>query len=94
MSNTTMLHGISPDELIEKILNGVKMQMEQFKKEISSTEKTEFLSRDETAKMLSISLFCVHDWVKKGILKPLKMGNRTYFERKEIENKLYNSNKS
>lgn len=94
MSNTTMLHGISPDELTEKILNGVKMQMEQFKKEISLTEKTEFLSRNETAKMLSISLFCVHDWVKKGILKPLKMGNRTYFERKEIENKLYNSNKS
>ena len=27
--NTTMLHGISPDELTEKILNGVKIQMEQ-----------------------------------------------------------------
>jgi hypothetical protein len=38
MKNTTMLHGISPDELAEKILNG-KIQMEQFKKEIGTTEK-------------------------------------------------------
>lgn len=90
--NTTMLHGISPDELTEKILNGVKIQMEQFKKEIETPEKNEFMSRQETATFLKISLFCLHDWVKKGILKPLKMGNRTYFERKQIENKLFNSN--
>ncbi len=90
--NTTMLHGISPDELTEKILNGVKLQMEQFKKEIETPEKNEFMSRQETATFLKISLFCLHDWVKIGILKPLKMGNRTYFERKEIENKLFNSN--
>jgi hypothetical protein len=87
-----MLHGISPDELTEKILNGVKAQMEQFKKEIGTTEKTEFLTRQETATFLKISLFCLHDWIKKGVLKPYKMGNRTYFERKEIENKLFNSN--
>lgn len=90
--NTTMLHGISPDELTEKILNGVKLEMEKFKKEIESPEKTEFLSRQETATFLKISLFCVHDWVKKGILKPYKMGNKTFFERKEIENKLFKSN--
>lgn len=91
--NTTMLHGISPEELTEKILNGVKIQIEQFKKEIGAPEKTEFFTRQETAAYLKISLFCLHDWVKKGILRPYKMGNKTFFERKEIENKLFNSNK-
>ena len=90
--NTTMLHGISPDELTEKILNGVKIQMEQFKKDIETPEKNEFMSRQETADFLKVSLFTIHLWMKKGILKPLKMGNSTYFERKEIEKKLYNSN--
>lgn len=90
--NTTMLHGISPDELTEKILNGVKIQMEQFKKDIEAPEKNEFMTRQETADFLKVSLFTIHLWVKKGIIKNLKMGNRTYFERKEIEKKLYNSN--
>lgn len=90
--NTTMLHGISPDELTEKILNGVKIQMEQFKKDIETPEKNEFMTRQETADFLKVSLFTIHLWVKKGIILPLKMGNRTYFERKEIEKKLYNSN--
>lgn len=92
--NTTMLHGISPDELTEKILNGVRLQIEQFKKEIETPEKSEFMSRQETADFLKVSLFTIHLWMKKGILKPMKMGNRTYFERKEIENKLFNSNNS
>jgi hypothetical protein len=94
MSKTTMLHEISPDELIEKILNGVEMKMEQFKKEIVAVEKTEFMTIEETAKFFKISNFTIHDWVKKSLLKKYKFGNRTYFDRKEIENKMYNSNKS
>ena len=90
--NSTMLHGISPDELTEKILNGVKEQMEQFKKDIVPTEKNDYLTRKQVSELLQISLFCVHDWMKKGILHPLKMGNLTYFDRKEIEKKLFNSN--
>ena len=92
MNNSTMVHGINPDELTERILKGVKSELEQFKNGFENTEKKDFLSRNETAKMLSISLFCLHDWVKKGILHPLKMGNRTYFEKKKIEEKLFNSN--
>lgn len=88
-----MLHEISPDELIERFLNGVKIQMEQFKKEIGTTEKAEFMTIEETANFLKVSKFTIHDWVKKSILHKMKFGNRTYFDRKEIENKLYNSNK-
>lgn len=94
MGNTTMLHGISPDELTEKILNGVKMQIEQFKKEIGTNEKSEFMTIAETAEFFKISKFTIHDWVKKSILTKYKFGNRSYFDRKEIENKMYNSNKS
>lgn len=89
---TTMLHEITPDELTEKILNGVKMQIDEFKKDFENGAKTEFLTREQLAKFLNISLFTVHNYMNKGIIQPLKIGNRTYFERKAIEEILLNSN--
>lgn len=90
---STILYEISPDELMEMIEKAVAVRLEKFKKDITIVEKNEFMSRQETADYLKCSLFTIHLWVKKGIITPLKMGNRTYFERKEIESKLLNSNK-
>jgi len=42
---------------------------------------------------LKISLTTIHDWCNQKILKAYKVGNRTYFSRKEIEQTLFNSNK-
>jgi hypothetical protein len=89
---TTMLHEITPDELTEKILNGVKIQMDEFKKDFETSGKSDFFTRDELAAFLNISLFTVHNWANKKIISPLKIGNRTYFERKAIEEILLNSN--
>jgi excisionase family DNA binding protein len=47
----------------------------------------------EAAKLLKISLTTIHDWSNQKILKAYKVGNRTYFSRKEIEQTLFNSNK-
>lgn len=56
-------------------------------------EEKEFLTRKETAKFLQISLVCLHDWMKKGIVTPYKLGNRTYFKHSQIVESLLNSNK-
>ena len=56
-------------------------------------EEKEFLTRKETAKFLQISLVCLHDWMKKGIVTPYKLGNRTYFKYSQIVESLLNSNK-
>jgi len=53
----------------------------------------EFLTRKETAQFFSISLVTLHDWIKKGIIKHYKCGNRTYFNRAELVQQLFNSNK-
>lgn len=92
MKSTTILYEINPEEFVEMIMSQVRLEFEKFKNNIESPEKTEFLSRQETATYLKVSLFCVHDWVKKGILKPYKMGNKTYFDRKEIEKKMFSTN--
>ncbi len=92
MSNVTQLHGTTPEQLTETILQGVQKQIEDLKKNFQPREPDDFLTRKQTAELLSISFGCLHDWSKKGILKPMKHGNRTYFSRKAIEETLYNSN--
>ncbi len=92
MSNVTQLHNCTPAELAEMILTGVEKRLGDLEKNFQPREPDEFLTRKQTAEMLSISFGCLHDWSNKGILKALKHGNRTYYSRKAIEETLYNSN--
>ena len=92
MDAITQLHGTTPEKLTENILDGVRAQINELKKEFQPKEPDEFLTRNDTAELLKISLVCLHDWCNKGILKPYKIGNRTYFSRKEIVQKIYESN--
>jgi len=93
MTDAILVNGVTPQQLTETILKGVKTQLDELKKSYSPKEPDAFLSRMETAKLLKISLTTVHEWSNTGILKMYKVGNRSYFSRKEIENTLFSSNK-
>ncbi|MCF8273079.1 MAG: helix-turn-helix domain-containing protein [Flavobacteriaceae bacterium] len=83
----------SPNALANLIDEKIKTQLDELKQNFIPKEPDEFMSRNETAKLLKISLVCLHDWMNKGILKPYKMGNKTYFSRKQITEQMFNSNK-
>lgn len=94
MKEITMI-GVTPEEMANLIKTQVVSEIENLlskNEQIAQTEN-EFLTRKETAEFFSISLFALHDWVKKGILKPMKAGNRTYFQRSQLVELLMNSNK-
>ncbi|WP_142785012.1 helix-turn-helix domain-containing protein [Changchengzhania lutea] len=76
---------VTPDELTEVIVKGVKHQLDELKKEFQPKQPTEYLTRNEVAKMLSIDLSTVHNWCKSKKLKPLGIGNRVYFRRVDVE---------
>jgi hypothetical protein len=44
----------------------------------------DIISRSDIAKMFSVSLVTVHDWMTKGIIPHYKMNGRTYFKRSEV----------
>jgi excisionase family DNA binding protein len=92
MTDAILVNGVTPQQLTETILKGVETQINDLKKNFTAKEPEDFLTRMETAKLLKISLTTVHEWSNTGILKMYKVGNRTYFSRKEIENTLFNSN--
>jgi len=92
---TVQLINVSQDDFTKQIIEGVKPHIENLFKQHSEQQKTgkEFLTRKETAEFFGISLVCVHDWVKSGIITPYKMGNRTYFNHSQLVQQLFNSNK-
>lgn len=76
---------ITPEQLQEAILNGVKLQLDQLKKNFQPKEPEEYLSRTEVAEMLKVDISTIHNWSKSGKLKRHGIGNRVYFKRSEIE---------
>jgi len=75
-------------ERIEELIKGFKVQeVEQPKTAIDAP-----MSRKETAVFFDVSIYTVSDWVKRGILKQYKAGNRSYFLRSELIEVLTKSN--
>ena len=83
--STIQLIQITPEELQNEILKGVKSQFEDLKKHLQPKQPNEYLTRSEVAKMFSVDLSTIHNWCKSGKLNPLGMGARVYFLRSEVE---------
>jgi hypothetical protein len=86
---------VSPSELAELISEKVKAHLKSLFLEIQVSPKEDdhdFLTRKETAALLKVSLVTIHDWSNNGILKPYKLGNRTYYKYSELLDTLFNSN--
>lgn len=77
------IDGFNLDKLVEHIASKVSEQLEE--KQQQQAVDHEYLSRDQVAKMLRISLPTLHDWCKKGILQSYRLGKRVYFKSQEVE---------
>ncbi len=75
----------TPEQLQDAILQGVKQQLEELKKEYQPKTPEEYLSRAEVAKLLKVDISTVHNWGKAGKLKRHGLGNRVYYKRSEVE---------
>lgn len=93
MVNSTIIQ-VSPKELVNLISNEVKKELRDFAtnpkvKELDQTDKPH-LTRKQTADFFDVSLNCINDWSKKGILKPFKVGQRTYFKKSDLLKVMFN----
>lgn len=79
---------ITPEQLQNEIIKGVKTELEQLKKDFQPKRPSEYLTRNEVAEMLKIDLSSVHNWTKKGKLKAYGIGGRVYYKRDEVENSI------
>jgi hypothetical protein len=91
----TLITGLTPLELQQLITQGVKDQLNLFFKDSGyrTEQDTPHLTRKETAEFFNISLNCLNDWCRKGIVTPYKVGQRTYFKRSELVHVMFNQPK-
>ncbi len=76
---------ITPEQLQETILSGVKTELDKISKDFQPKQPTEFLTRNEVKEMLDVDLSTIHNWTKRGKLKAYGLGNRVYYKRSEVE---------
>ncbi|HEX7413066.1 MAG TPA: helix-turn-helix domain-containing protein [Bacteroidia bacterium] len=70
---------------MENILLDISHTITELKQNFEPKTPTEYLTRSQVAEMLKVDLSTIHNWCKKGKLKPFGIGNRVYFLRKDIE---------
>jgi excisionase family DNA binding protein len=91
MVQSIQMLNITPIDLANLIKDGIKSELTELKKTLNPDHlESPHLTRRETAKFFGVSLNCVNDWTRKGILKAYKVGQRTYFKRSELLQVMFN----
>ena len=94
-NQSIQLLNITTHDLTNLIKEGIKSELTELKKSINPESlESPHLTRKETAKYFGVSLNCVNDWTRKGILKAYKVGQRTYFKRSELIQVMFNQKRA
>ena len=89
MSKITQITEVNIDDFMTMLDEKINQALEKFQSSTNnSIPEKEFYTRDEVAKLLNISYATLHLWKKKGILEPVKIGNRVYYPKIEVFSKL------
>ncbi len=88
-----ILQGTTSTQLVELINEGVKSQLEDFKKNFEPKTPTQYYSRSQVCKKLGISPATLHNWVKQKKLPCFGLGGRIFFKNEDIENSIIQLNK-
>ncbi|MFY1046664.1 helix-turn-helix domain-containing protein [Chryseobacterium sp. GP-SGM7] len=83
-NNNTLLFQITKEELIRDFEQVVYKVLEQMQLNQVSKNEKEFYTRDETAKLLDVSLTTLFHWNNDGTLTNTKIGKRVYYSKKEV----------
>lgn len=84
MTNSILLQNVSPEALADIIKEGVKSQLEDFKKNLQIQNPDELMTREETCKFLQIDSSTLWHWTNKGKVTAYGIGNRRYYKKAEL----------
>jgi excisionase family DNA binding protein len=89
---TVQFISVTPEQLQNAIIEGVKTQLEDLKKHFAPKTPNVYLTRQEVAEMLSVDLSTIHNWKVKGILTAYQIGGRVFYLRTDVENAIVKLN--
>ena len=84
MKDSIILQNLNTTDLTQLIKDGVKSQLEDFKKTLNTHNPDELLTREQTCKFLQIDSSTLWAWTNKGKVKAYGIGNRRYYKKAEL----------
>ena len=85
MIDSILLQNVSPERLTELIKDGIKSQLEDFKKELhNQTAKDDLMTRDQVLELLQINPSTLWHWQNNKKIIVYKFANKNYYKRTEI----------
>jgi hypothetical protein len=83
---TVQFISVTPDQLQNAIIEGVKTQLESLKLHFEPKQPKTYLTRAEVSKMLNVSFVTLNKWNKTGRLKAVGIGGRVLYRQNDIDN--------
>ena len=84
MPKEIYLSGLTADQLSEMIRESLRDELQQFRPARPKSE-TKYLTRQETARRLRISLVTLTDWVNRGKICAHKIGGRVLYRDSDVD---------
>jgi excisionase family DNA binding protein len=92
MTTVLQLENTNALDFKNEILEGIKVYLQDFANTVQQ-ENDPLLTREETAKMLSVSLVTLWDWTRKDIIPAYRIGNKIRYKKSEVLKSLSQKNK-
>jgi excisionase family DNA binding protein len=82
-TNSTLIQNLTPEELSETIRSVIR---EEFSLINPKENSPHYLSRQEVATLLKISLPTLNEYTRTGIIKGSRIGSRVLYSEEDIKN--------
>ena len=79
---------VTPEALVKLINEGVKSQLEDFKKNLNTNDPEVLLTRAEACEFLKIEQTTLYHWIKAGKVPCYGIANRRFFKKSDLLNSL------
>jgi hypothetical protein len=88
VTKTIEITEITVEELADKVADKLLAKIKHYIDELQTKENDVYLTRQETADFLKIDASTLWHWTNKGKVKSYGLGNRRYYNKQEIIDKL------
>ncbi len=83
MSENIILSSIPMDQLELVISEAIQREFLKLTNQ-PQPDRTEFITRQETAQILNVSLVTLNEWTKNGTLQGYRIGSRIRYKKNEV----------
>lgn len=84
ITKTIQITEVSIEELADKVADKLMFKIQNYLDELAINQSDVFLTREETANFLKINITTLWNWTNKGKVVSYGIGNRRYYNKKEI----------